>query len=501
MLSENKNNRDILFETFRRKGLIRYAPITVLLMLLILTLTVWQQSEHAKAKLYQDYFDFRTREAVIRIQQRMGTYVQVLYGVRALYDSSYVVERGEFRSYVSALDLAENYPGIQGLGFSLIIPSDQKTSHLASIRQEGLPEYRITPEGNRNLYTSIVYLEPLVGRNLRAFGYDMYSEPVRHEAMARARDTDKAAMSGKVRLVQETGKKDQAGFLIYLPVYKNNSPHNTLNARQTNIIGWVYSPFRMDDLMAGIQGELADDLDVEIFDGNEINSSTLMYDSDDCGEVQVLQQGSVRESALFANQSIQIAGHNWTVHIRALPGLYGRLSAGNSWPILVFGFMFSALSGWLAWLLIRGRDRAQQAARKLYAQFVESETKLLAILDSSAVAVAWADEHGVIEYANAEFTALFGYTIEDISTIEEWSLCAYPNPAYREKVVVKWETEIARAMQDDSPIAPMEVKITCKNGSVKDVVLMGSRAGRRLLINFNDITARKQAEEMLHAPT
>ncbi len=41
------------------------------------------------------------------------------------------------------------------------------------------------------------------GRNLRAFGFDMYSEPVRRAAMEAARDTGAAALSGKVVLVQE----------------------------------------------------------------------------------------------------------------------------------------------------------------------------------------------------------------------------------------------------------------------------------------------------------
>ncbi|MBF0428785.1 MAG: CHASE domain-containing protein [Magnetococcales bacterium] len=35
----------------------------------------------------------------------------------------------------------------------------------------------------------IIYLEPFKDRNLRAFGYDMLSEPVRRAAMGMARDS------------------------------------------------------------------------------------------------------------------------------------------------------------------------------------------------------------------------------------------------------------------------------------------------------------------------
>ena len=82
------------------------------------------------------------------------------------------------------------------------------------MRAAGFPDYRIYPEGVRDLYSSIVYLEPFSGRNLRAFGYDMYSEPVRRAAMERARDTGEAAISAMVTLVQETDINVQPGFLV-----------------------------------------------------------------------------------------------------------------------------------------------------------------------------------------------------------------------------------------------------------------------------------------------
>ena len=245
---------------------IRSMPVVIALSLLAITMFTWNQAEHASSLTYQEYFDFRTREAISHIETRMATYQQVLHGTRGLYEASKEVSRTAFRKYVSSLHLNDSFPGNQGIGFSLIIPPDQKESHLSAVRKEGFPEYNIRPEGERDLFTSILFLEPLADRNLRAFGYDMFSEPVRREAMERSRDTDKPAMSGKVRLVQEYGKKEQAGFLIYIPVYNNQLPHDTLSNRQSNIIGWVYSPFRMNDLMEGIFGEHAQDIDVEIYD-------------------------------------------------------------------------------------------------------------------------------------------------------------------------------------------------------------------------------------------
>ncbi len=160
----------------------------------------------------------------------------------------------------------------------------EKNKHIAAIRKEkfseDVPLYSIKPDGKRDTYTSIIYLEPFTGRNLRAFGYDMYSEPVRRSAMEQARDSGKASISGKVRLLQETEQAARAGFLMYLPVSKNSMPHDTVAERRANILGWVYAPFRMNDFMRGIQGERAGELNQEIFDDGEISFQNLMYDSD-----------------------------------------------------------------------------------------------------------------------------------------------------------------------------------------------------------------------------
>ena len=138
------------------------------------------------------------------------------------------------------------------MGFSVLIPRAELARHVRELRQEGFPEYRLKPDGVRELYSAIIYLEPFTGRNLRAFGYDMFSELVRRAAMEQARDTGAAALSGKIVLVQETGADVQAGTLMYVPVYHKGLPLETVAQRRAALQGWVYSPYRMKDLIKGI---------------------------------------------------------------------------------------------------------------------------------------------------------------------------------------------------------------------------------------------------------
>ena len=348
----------------------RYLPWLALAVFLTMTYQFWKVAQRNASQELQTYFDFRVREANSRIEQRMMAYEQVLRGAQGLFAASTNVDRDEFRCYVSTLRLEQNYPGIQGIGFSLMVPAVRKDEHTAAIRKEGFPAYAIWPEGERDPYTSIIYLEPFVDRNLRAFSYDMYSEPVRRAAMNQARDFNQASLSGKVRLVQETKEHVQAGFLMYLPVYKNGAAHDTLTDRRANIVGWVYSPFRMNDLMTGLQSEHAAELGIQIYDGEKMKGETLMYDSDE-------RPGPPLDIRFQAVHRLQIIGHIWTVAIHSMPSLEAGQNKDKPQFVAYVGVSASLLLA-LVLKIITGRITERQlAAEKIRELNEELEQRVI----------------------------------------------------------------------------------------------------------------------------
>src|SRR5690606_35653372 len=160
------------------------------------------------------------------------------------------------------------YPGVQGIGFAQRVPAAERQGFVSDQRRDRDAEFDILPAGERDLYFPIVFLETEDRRNLHAIGYDMFSQPTRREAMERARDTGTAAASGRVLLVQEIDAAKQAGFLIYVPVYRDGVVPGTLYERRAALAGFVYSPFRADDLLGGLlRGERLPRLNFEIYDG------------------------------------------------------------------------------------------------------------------------------------------------------------------------------------------------------------------------------------------
>lgn len=355
---------------WKNRALTIAVPILLVISTGLIAIYFLQNAAINTARQIQlDNFEFQGREITLRIEQRLEAYEQVLHGISGLYYASTRVERNEFHNYVSTLDLAKHFPGIQGVGFSLIIPPHMKTRHIEAIREEGFHSYNIYPDGERSLFTSIVYLEPFSGRNLKAFGFDMYSETVRRSAMEQARDLDKAAMSGKVILVQESDQAVQFGFLMYLPVYRSGSSHDTVTDRRANIIGWVYAVFRMNDLMQGITGEQLHHLNLEIFDGENTSPEARMYDSRST-------QGRVDTSLFSFTRKIETIGHAWVIVLHSTPLFESKTDTKQVTLIRVSGLLVSLLLALMVWQLANGRTRALKLAKEITSELRSNEEQL-----------------------------------------------------------------------------------------------------------------------------
>ena len=330
-----------------------------LLFALLATGGLWYQATLAGEARMRSEFAFQARYQSGEIVRRMATYHQVLRGVRASLHGALPPSPEMFREHVAALRLDEHYPGIQGIGFAQVIPAPELPGHLVQMRADGFPEYRAWPEGRRELLTAITRIEPFDRMNARAIGYDMFSEPVRREAMARARDSGRAALSGKVTLVQELPTNVQAGTLLYLPVYRRGMPVDSVEQRRAAILGWVYAPFRIGDLMSSLEAGRYRDIDVSLYDGEQASPGSCLYGCAAGGETR---------AGLAATSTVRIAGRPWVIDMRAAPAFMARAGSDNAWLIAAGGTFASVLLALLVWLLGSSRQRALALATRMTAE-------------------------------------------------------------------------------------------------------------------------------------
>lgn len=346
----------------------------ILLMGIFLTLLIAFKTKNDIELQAKYEFELVCKEIKTKIITRLYTHALLLRSGASFFATSDTITRKDWNFFYENLKLERNMPGIQGFGFSLIVPGGKLQQHIDHVRQEGFPDFTVYPKGEREFYTSIIFLEPFRDRNLQAFGYDMYSESVRRAAMEKARDYDIASLSGKVHLVQETDTALQAGTLMYIPVYKKGMPTNTVEERRAAIIGWVYSPYRMHDLLQGILGnwDLSEEnhINLHIYDDDNISLNSLLYDSQN-NHTAV----HADKSLLTVTIPIEFNGKKWTL-LFSKPYEKDPFFQDKFLGVLVSGFIISLLLFTLSLSLFNTRTKAQKIAERLTSELKESETLL-----------------------------------------------------------------------------------------------------------------------------
>ncbi|EKD39534.1 MAG: hypothetical protein ACD_75C00374G0002 [uncultured bacterium] len=381
-----------------------------LCLCLLATVYGWYASSRYLKKEAGTRFAGHTDEITSQIVNRMEAYRTILRGGVALLAARGEVSREQWRRYVETLRLTKVQPGVLGFGFALAIAPAELPAHIAKIRAEGFADYTVWPENRRDEYTAIIYLEPFDARNQRAFGYDMFSEPVRRAAMEKARDNDRTALSGKVRLVQETETDVQAGFLLYVPVYNNEMSSTTVIERRSALRGYVYSPFRAKDLMRGIIVPNWHDIDVEIYDGTEVGENSLLFDSNEDGHAHTLSG-----QRLFTEKKVvDLYGHRWTLHFSSLPAFEAMHERQIPLAILISGLVISLLMFAVGWLQESTREKAIALANDMTAALRESEERFFGAFANAAIGMALVAPDGRFLKVNRALSQLTGYSEEEL---------------------------------------------------------------------------------------
>lgn len=398
-------------KTGRIRESVRF-PYFVLFFSVLLTVgatVLFYQSAKTKDDIR---FSNSVNRARFSIENRIGLYVALLKAGRGFIQSSNDLNRQKFKEFVESLQLEKNYFGAQGIGYTKTVYPREREKFLALIRERDFPDYQIFPPGEREFYQPIVYLEPYNERNQRALGYDMASEESRRGAMLQARDTGAAAATGKVELVQETDEDRQAGFLMYLPIYKNNFEPASIEERRNNLDGFIYSPFRARNFLKDVQNNAGThDIEIKIYD-TSADAERLLAQTENA-------DGRFLTGQITANYStqneLQVGGRKWIIQYNSLPSFATQSSI--NWTPLIFscGLIFSLLLFGMTYWEASTRAKLQKTAYDL----TESEEKIQGLLEKEQTA------RQIAEAANAtkdEFISVVSHELRTpLNAIAGWT--------------------------------------------------------------------------------
>lgn len=442
------------------------------------TVILWQVS----IRLVEDRTEarFRTQSLQLKtaIEERLLNYEQVLAGSAGLFAVAGDVSRDEWREYVDKVDINRYYPGIQGIGYVQRIGVRQMADHIASVRAEGVHDYLVNPLGVGPYYYPMVYLEPGTERNLSALGYDAFSDFNHRQAMEQARDDAQPTVTAKVVLVQEEVAEDQASFLMYYPVYQGGTIPDNRAERRMMLAGYVFSAFRMNNLLDGIVGLIAPFLDVRIYDNGVISRDAVMYGSN---------LGSLdNEFSFEMSQTITHGGRDWLLQTRSTPA-FDYLASDPRPPIVLgSGVVISVLLFLFVLALVRSRLMAQITAGR-YRAITEGAANVTLVMDRD----------GQPLYASPSSLDILGFESEKV-----------PEMALQELVHGDDWPELQRGFQEavKSPGKQMPViraRIRGADGQWRDMegtytAMLSVPGVNGVVLSLRDLTQLKAAQSELH---
>lgn len=339
---------------------------SIVVSIFFASLMARQAREDYKTALVQKQTSIATR-----INGVMDGYRQLLTSASTLFSLKGDISREEWRRFYEGMNVEASYPSTLGVGYVTKLTKDQIPDFEAKIRDAGDANFTVTPQGEREVYTAITYLEPQNLANAKALGYDMFSEPQRNAAMALAADDDRVGVSAPVTLVQDEGtameKQGKAGVLLFYPVYSTPIAPATVAERRAQLKGYVYVVVRPADILEGYAT-----INPASFSRANVTLSDVT-DGTDQKLSSIESAGAVTDQSV--TDDISLNNRKWTLEVEGKTGF----AASVVLPLAVI--LGGSLMGFaLAAFMLRSLLRRIEVVEKLYEAEVErTKDELLAL--------------------------------------------------------------------------------------------------------------------------
>ncbi|HBD94160.1 MAG: hypothetical protein A2015_13980 [Spirochaetes bacterium GWF1_31_7] len=210
-----------------------------------------------------------------------------------------------------------------------------------------------------------------------------------------------------------------------------------------------------------------------------IFTGQFFYDTDDIDENYFIKQA-------------QLYNFDQESYIKALRKVpkYEKKTIKKLMLFLVNFFIQISNNCYASFLLAKESIEVKKATDELK----KSEARFRNSLEYMPIPISIANSSDEIVMVNKQFTNTYGYTIEDIPTIEKWYLSAYPDRKYRDIQNAQWVKKVEYAKKNNIPTPPSNYSVVCKNGDVKSVEISAYIENDIIVGIFEDVTEQNKAK-------
>ncbi|MBF0266966.1 MAG: PAS domain S-box protein [Alphaproteobacteria bacterium] len=367
-----------------------------------MTALLWVHELHEEERRAKSLFRMQSEIVAGEIEAQFNLYAQLLRSAAGIHRHSNQLLRDEWRRYVEALDLDNNFPGVSGIALVKRVSLSEKADFLAMARREW-PEFKIYPEREKEEYYVNYMVEP--ERVYRAVGFDVSSREDRKTAADIARDSGEIAVTAKTTLI--TPGASGSDLLMYLPLYRSAELPKTVDLRRSQLWGWVAAGISIPQLMWSVHVRVKGMADIAIYDGLEKAPETLLF--------KAATQHHLQKSEHYQHDVLRtIGGRTWLFSFTSHPEFEDTIRTGRAVVILAAGVAATFLMALTAWFLLASRARAAEEAKLRSEELERERDYATALLTASPAAILTLDCDGVVVRSNPAAGFLAGLNPDDL---------------------------------------------------------------------------------------
>ena len=200
----------------------------------------------------------------------------------------------------------------------------------------------------------------------------------------------------------------------------------------------------------------------------------------------------VRKLAVF--YPVHLPGNHWSIVV-ATPEeeALAPIASFRCWWWGLLAVLLLTIFAYTLYLVRSGVEKQKEATRlKLREKALENERFLRRFINNTSMPVGIITTDGKVELLNSSLQKQYGYTMEDIATIEDWFALVYPDREVRLRVQKSWKSRILETLKTGVSVSSEEWTILCKDGTPRDVLFNYTMIEHRIVITFNDVTEKNR---------
>lgn len=371
------------------------------------------------------------KESSRSIQARVNMYALGSTALRAslLSDEDSTVKPAKARSFINHRNIEKEFAGNRGFGFIRPMKREEVPAHFELNRKDpGYPKSVISLSDKPSIddVFLVEVIEP-IGKNKAALGIDIASEPHRKWAALHSAQNATTTLTAPLNLAQ-VDDPNAIGFLLLAPVYRDNVPLLTSEERIKNLIGWTYSAFLINELLATAQLH-EEMMSLSISDITEVDAPKKVFSN---VESEVGSQHGMSVDSQF-----DLFGRRWQITAEPSPEMTASFSRREiHWfEAGIFTFLLSGacvgLHFFMNWRVIREKSRRAEVKK-----LEDNEKRWKNLADSLPQLVWTCDGNGHCDYLSTRWEQYTGIS-SDKQLGSKWLAQVHPDD--KAELAKKWK--------------------------------------------------------------